>query len=455
MRVHFIAVGGSAMHNLAIALKKKGYEVSGSDDEIFEPSRGRLASYGLLPEKEGWDEGNIHEGLDAVILGMHARGDNPELLMARKLGLDIYSYPEYLYEQSREKLRVVIGGSHGKTTITAMIMHVLKFHEKKFDYMVGANLQGFDIMVSLTADAPLMVFEGDEYLSSALDPRPKFHLYRPHIALLSGIAWDHINVFPTYDLYVEQFRKFIEMIEPGGSLVYFAGDKALEALVQDARGKLEYLPYGLPGHLVKDGKTSLKVNGDFIPLNIFGEHNLLNLEGARLVCGKLGLSDGEFYDAISTFTGASNRLELVDESDRTAMYKDFAHSPSKLKASIEAMKQQYPDRVLVACMELHTFSSLSEGFLSEYKETMKAADLPLVYFNPHTIKLKKLAPITEGQVKSAFACDKLKVFTSSSAMENYLLTIEWNDKNLLMMSSGNFDGIGLSLLAGKILGHKK
>ena len=446
MRVHFIAIGGSAMHNLAIALRKKAYEVSGSDDEIFEPSRSRLAAYDLLPAKQGWNPEKIHQGLDAVILGMHARNDNPELLKARELGLNIYSYPEYLYEQSKDKQRVVIGGSHGKTTITAMIMHVLKYHEQQFDYLVGAMLEGFDVMVSLSEDTPVMIFEGDEYLSSALDPRPKFHLYKPDIALISGIAWDHINVFPTYEMYVEQFKIFIELIEDGGSLIYTAGDPEVRRLAENIIGNFEKLPYYVPEHVVRLGINYLKTQTGEIPLMIFGRHNLLNLEGARLVCKKLSISDEQFYEAISSFKGAARRLELVEKTGDTSVYKDFAHSPSKLKATVEAMKQQAPGRELVACMELHTFSSLSEHFLEQYQGCMDQADIAIVYFNPHTIKLKKLPPITEDQVKKAFKHKRLKVFTSSAGMVAYLRSINWKAKNLLLMSSGNFDGIDFSKL---------
>ncbi|MCX6248553.1 MAG: Mur ligase family protein [Bacteroidetes bacterium] len=451
MNVHFIAIGGSAMHNLAIALRKKGVNVTGSDDEIFEPSKSRLAKYNLLPVKEGWDEGSIHSGLNAVILGMHAKADNPELLKAAKLGLRIFSYPEYLYEQSKEKTRVVIGGSHGKTTITAMILHVARECGLDCDYMVGAQLEGFEVMVKLTEEARFMILEGDEYLTSPIDRRPKFHLYKPDIALLSGIAWDHINVFPTFDNYIEQFRIFINQISPGGSLIYCNEDEHLRKICPSARPDICLVPYSFPEYRVEDGVTRIRFDGREIPLRVFGKHNLLNLNGSRLVCNALGITDTRFYEAIQSFHGASKRLERIAGSDISIVFKDFAHSPSKLMATLKAVKEQYPEKKLVACMELHTFSSLSREFLSHYQGAMDAADRAIVYFNPHAIALKKLPPITEMQVKEGFANEHLEVFTDSGLLKQSLLQETWNQKNLLMMSSGDFDGINLEELAEKIV----
>jgi UDP-N-acetylmuramate: L-alanyl-gamma-D-glutamyl-meso-diaminopimelate ligase len=451
MKIHFIAIGGSVMHNMALAMKNKGYIVTGSDDEINEPSRTRLQKQGILPEKEGWFPDKLDKSYDAVILGMHAREDNPELIRAKELGLRIFSYPEYMYEQTKDKIRVVVGGSHGKTTITSMILHVLKHAGKDFDYLVGAQLQGFDTMVKLTKDAPIAVFEGDEYLASPIDKRPKFHLYKPNIAIISGIAWDHINVFPTYATYVEQFEKFIHLIEPKGSLMYCAADTELKNLVETTHAPISKTAYTVPPHTIENGTTYLICNNKKIPLKIFGDHNLMNLEGARLVCEKLGISNNFFYDAIQSFTGAAKRLEQVKITPSFAFYKDFAHSPSKLKATIEAMKAQYPDRHLVACMELHTFSSLNEEFLKEYKDCMKQADDAIVYFNPHTIEHKKLKPITIEQVKESFGDRKLKVFTQSKQVTDYLKAISWKNKNLLMMTSGNFDGVDLVALGNELV----
>jgi UDP-N-acetylmuramate: L-alanyl-gamma-D-glutamyl-meso-diaminopimelate ligase len=453
MKIHFIAIGGSAMHNLAIALKLKGYEISGSDDEIFEPSHGRLKKYGILPQKEGWDSKNIHSGLDAVILGMHAKEDNPELLKAKELGLKIYSYPEYLYEQSKDKKRVVIGGSHGKTTITSMVLHVLQFYKKECDYMVGAQLEGFEVMVKLTEGTPIMVLEGDEYLTSPIDRRPKFHLYKPDIALISGIAWDHINVFPTFEMYVEQFRIFADLISKNGSLIYCEPDEHVDAIGKNSRNDIKAIPYSIPAHSIENGVTYLSVSNKKISLRIFGQHNLMNLEGARLVCNELGITNDSFYKAIQSFTGASKRLETVAHNSSTTVFKDFAHSPSKLVATTNAVNSQFPNRHLVACMELHTYSSLSEKFLNHYKGSLDNADTAIVYFSGHAIELKRLPKITPEQVQKAFNNPNVKVYTNSKKLQDDLLAMDWKNKNLLMMSSGNFDGIDISELGGKVIGQ--
>jgi len=451
LRVHFIAIGGSAMHNLAIALHKKGYQVTGSDDEIFEPSKSRIASYGLLPEKFGWDENRITADIDAVILGMHARIDNPELLKAQELGLTIYSYPAYIYEQSKNKTRVVIGGSHGKTSITAMVLHVLEKCNFDFDYMVGAQLEGFETMVQLT-DAPVIILEGDEYLSSPIDRRPKFHLYKPHIALISGIAWDHINVFPTFENYIEQFDIFINQIEPNGYLTYCENDIVLKKLVTKNTSKIKKEGYSTPANYIEKGITFLKTEIGNIPLMVFGDHNLQNINGAKLICNQLGVDDADFFKAIATFKGAAKRLELIAKSETTAVYKDFAHSPSKLKATTKAVKQQYPDRKVVACMELHTFSSLNKAFLKEYKNSMEDADEAYVYYSEHTLAHKKLEHITPAEVKNAFASDNVEVINDSKQLVNVLENKNWNNSVLLLMSSGNFDGVDLNAFGEKIVG---
>jgi UDP-N-acetylmuramate: L-alanyl-gamma-D-glutamyl-meso-diaminopimelate ligase len=451
MNVHLIAIGGSAMHNMAIAMHKKGFNVTGSDDEIFEPSKTRLAKLNLLPAKEGWDTNNIHKGIDAVILGMHARADNPELLKAQELGLKIYSYPEYIYEQTKDKTRIVIGGSHGKTSITAMILHVLNFHKVDCDYMVGAQLDGFDTMVKLTKEAKIAVIEGDEYLSSPIDRRPKFHLYKPNIAILSGIAWDHINVFPTFENYVEQFKIFVDLIEQNGSIAYCELDEKVKNVSESTRADIKRFPYAVPANKIVNGTTYLLTNQGEIPLLVFGDHNLMNINGARLVCNQVGISDGQFYEAIQSFKGAAKRLELVKKNESTAVYKDFAHSPSKLKATTQAVKKQFPNRKLIACMELHTFSSLNENFLNEYQGSMALADEAFVYYNPHTIEHKKLKAISEEQVNQAFGGSNLKVYTNSKNLLSDLLKIDFKDKNLLMMSSGNFDGIDFKDLGDQVV----
>lgn len=442
MKIHLIAIGGSAMHNLAIALKKIGHSVTGSDDEIFEPSKSRLQSYGLLPNEFGWLPDKINDSIDVVILGMHARIDNPELLRAQELRLKIYSYPEYLYEHSKNKKRVVIGGSHGKTTITAMIMHVMKNCKLDFDYLVGSKIENFEVMVQLSEQAPIMVFEGDEYLSSPIDRRPKFHWYHPHISLISGIAWDHINVFPTIENYNEQFSIFIQLIEKDGILIYSKNDSELCELVeQNKRNDLEIIPYLVSDYDIEDGITYIKADGKRIPLKVFGRHNLMNINGARLVCNAIGINDHDFYKAISSFEGTSNRLQLIAKNERFVLYKDFAHAPSKVKATINAVKEQYSDYEIIACLELHTFSSLNKAFLDQYNASFSLADKGCVYYNPHTVEMKKLESINTNDIKKAFGKEDLEVFTNSEKMIELLKNNDSPKKVFLMMSSGNFNGI--------------
>ena len=451
-KVHFIAIGGSAMHNLAIALHLKGYQVTGSDDEIFDPAKSRLERYGLLPNSIGWDANRITPDLEAVVLGMHARIDNPELIRAQELGVKIYSYPEYLYEQSKDKTRIVIGGSHGKTTTTAMILHVLQHWGIEADYMVGAQLEGFEVMVRLSDTAKVMVIEGDEYLTSPIDRRPKFHLYMPDVAIVTGIEWDHINVFPTFDIYKDQFSKFIDLINPKGALIYCKDDKEVcDVATKSGQPGLKKIPYNDPQYEVVNGITYLMPQ--HLHLQVFGRHNLLNMTAARYACNQLGLSDAQFDEAIATFHGASKRLELVKQTENQAVYKDFAHAPSKLRATISAMKEQYPNRTLVACMELHTFSSLTAEFLKQYAGCMDKADVPIVYFNPHAVAHKKLPPLSVEQVKVAFNNNRIKVYNDSAAMHSDLVNqyAHTTNENFLLMSSGNFDGIDFNALADELI----
>jgi len=448
MRIHFIAIGGSAMHNLAIALHKKGYQISGSDDVIFEPAKSRLDKYGLLPTEMGWDENRISMDLDAVILGMHARIDNPELLKAQELGVKIYSYPEYIYEQSKDKLRVVIGGSHGKTTITSMILHVLNYYNRDFDYLVGAQLAGFETMVKVTEGAPIMIIEGDEYLSSPIDRRPKFHLYEANVAVISGIAWDHINVFPTYEDYTAQFDKFINTIVDGGTLIYCEADEDLNEIVQKSEANVTKIGYAIPEHEIKNGITFLLPEGT--SLKVFGDHNLMNMNAAKLVCKQLNIGETEFDEAISSFTGAAKRLEIISSDESTNVYKDFAHSPSKLKATIDAVNAQFADRKLVACIELHTFSSLNKDFLKEYAGSMDKADEAIVFIDLKSFEQKRMEPFSEQDVQYAFSNPKLKFFNDASKLKAYLLSLNYKNSNLLMMSSGNYAGFDLPELAAEL-----
>jgi UDP-N-acetylmuramate: L-alanyl-gamma-D-glutamyl-meso-diaminopimelate ligase len=449
MKVHFIAIGGSAMHNLAIALRRKGFTVSGSDDEIFEPSRSRLDKEGILPQQIGWDASRITNDLDAVILGMHARENNPELLEAKSKGIPVFSYPEYLYEQSKDKTRVVIGGSHGKTTITSMILHVVNALKLNVDYMVGAQLEGYDCMVKITEDAPIMILEGDEYLSSPIDRRPKFHLYKPNIAIISGIAWDHINVFPTFDNYVEQFDIFCQQIEKGGTLVYNREDREVEQMGNTYADELKAVPYETPVYRVTADGTVVHFEGSEYPMKIFGAHNLQNLMGAMRVGEAMGIAPDTFLRAMHSFTGAGKRLQKVIETEDFVMYKDFAHSPSKLKATAKAVKEQYPDSEVIACMELHTFSSLKKEFLPQYKGAMDAADQALVYFSPEVVAHKKLEPISKAQVLEGFG-GGVKVVNKTDEVLKFIKSNDWKNKALLMMSSGNFDGINYEELGEQL-----
>ncbi|MCB7481242.1 UDP-N-acetylmuramate--L-alanine ligase [Christiangramia sediminis] len=446
MRIHFIAIGGSAMHSLAIALKQKSYEISGSDDAIFEPSKSRLKEHGIYPAQIGWSEDHISADIDAVILGMHAKDDNPELIKARKLGLKIYSYPEFLYEQSKNKTRVVIGGSHGKTSITSMILHVMNYHDKEIDYMVGAALEGLENPVHLTEENDFIVIEGDEYLSSALDRRPKFHLYQPNIALLSGIAWDHINVFPTYDNYVEQFKIFIDSIVNGGILVYNEEDAEVKRLAEETENPIRKHPYQTPEYHTEANHTILDVPEGELPLEIFGKHNLNNLAGAKWICQHMGVDEDDFYEAIATFKGASKRLEKVAESQSSVIFKDFAHSPSKVSATTAAVKEQFSDKKLIACLELHTYSSLNAEFLNEYKNSLAEADEALVFYSPDAVAIKKLEAVSEEQIRQAFLKEGLKIFTTSEDFKEELKNTNLNNSVLLMMSSGNYGGLDMEEL---------
>lgn len=450
MNIHFIAIGGSAMHNLALALHHKGYRVSGSDDEIFEPSKSRLREAGILPEQWGWFPEKITKSLDAVILGMHAREDNPELQKARELGVRIYSYPEYLYEQTKDKKRVIIGGSHGKTTTTSMIMHVLKKCNVEFDYMAGALLEGFDTMVHLGNDSKIAVFEGDEYLSSPIDLRPKFHHYHPDIAILTGIAWDHMNVFPTFENYVEQFAIFIDKISKNGTLIYFEEDENIRKIVNRGDTSLKRIGYNTFPHEVRNGVTFLKTDGE-TAIRIFGKHNMQNLSAAYLACRELGIDDRAFQQAIATYDGAAKRLEKIAENATAIAYLDFAHSPSKLKATIEAVRQQYPEKKLIACMELHTFSSLNADFLPQYRDCMSEADKALVFFDPEVVKHKRLPEITIEDVKKGFGNENLQVFTDNSQLLDFLRHEDYSNSVLLIMTSGNFSGIHIKEVAGQLI----
>ena len=453
MRVHFISIGGSVMHQLAIALKRKGYQVTGTDDEIFEPSRSNLAAEGILPSQMGWQPDLITTDLDAIILGMHARQDNPELQKAIALGLKIYSFPEYIYHESQQKKRIVVGGSHGKTTTTSMIMHVLRTLGQQFDYLVGAKLAGFDQSVDIT-DAPVIVCEGDEYPASAIEKKPKFHFLFPHVAILTGIAWDHINVFPTFEFYLEQFVIFINKIETGGLLIYNESDPVLNQLVQTHhRADLRYQPYAVPTHSIDNGATTVTIDGASARLKVFGNHNLMNLYAAYYACAEIGVTAADFVQAIANFTGASKRLELLSSNDNLNVYRDFAHAPSKVKATIEAVKQQYPNRELIAILELHTFSSLNEVFMSEYNGALAKADTAIVFYSKHALELKRMPDLPAEKVREGFNQPGLLVMNHKEDLQNWLDQKSFYNANLVLMSSGNYDGLDMLTFAARITGN--
>ncbi len=450
MNIHFIAIGGSAMHNLAIALHNKGYQITGSDDTIHDPSKSRLKKYGLLPVEFGWFPEKINHDLDTIVLGMHAKADNPELLKAQELGLKIYSYPEFLFEQSKDKTRVVIGGSHGKTTITSMILHVLNYHDREVDYMVGAQLDGFETMVHLTEKNEFIVLEGDEYLSSPIDRRPKFHLYKPNIALLSGIAWDHINVFPTFENYVEQFSIFTDSLVNGGMMVYNETDAIVKEVVENSTNSIKKYPYSIPEHFIENGITYLQTSEGDLPLEIFGNHNLENLAGAKWICQHMGIDEDDFYEAIASFKGASKRLEKIAENSATVIFKDFAHSPSKVAATTNAVKKQYSDREVIACLELHTYSSLNAEFLAEYKGALDSADKAVVFYSPHAVEIKKLEEVSAAQIGNAFEREDLIIYTNPAEFKDFLFSQNFENTAVVLMSSGNYGGLDFDEVKGLI-----
>lgn len=451
MKVHFISIGGSVMHQLAIALQGKGYHVTGTDDEIFEPALSHLRDKGMLPSAFGWQPALITPDLDAVILGMHAKADNPELLKAQELGLSIYSFPEYIFHESQQKKRVVVGGSHGKTTTTSMIMHVLKTCHQDFDYLVGAKLAGFEQSVKVT-NAPTIVCEGDEYLASALLRQPKFHFLFPHVAILTGIAWDHINVFPTFEFYLEQFVLFMNKIEAGGVLIYNETDEVLNKLVlANQRNDIRYIPYKVPTHQITNGQTNITLEGVEGPLSVFGDHNLLNMQAAYYACAELGVSAKDFVGAMANFTGASKRLELLASNNECNIYRDFAHAPSKVIATIEAVKQQFPARKLIGVLELHTYSSLNKEFMHQYKGALEKTDIAVVFYSKHALQIKGLPELPESYVLEGFDKNGLLVMTDKNALEQWLHAQDYSNTNLVLMSSGNYDGIDLPSFAPTLI----
>ena len=447
--IHFIAIGGSAMHNLAIALHQTGYAVTGSDDDIFEPSKSRLSSNGLLPVKMGWHPEKITKDTKAVILGMHARIDNPELNKAIDLGIQIYSFPDFVYESSKNAKRVVIAGSHGKTTITSMVMHVLKQVGQEFDYLVGASIQGFNNMVKLNG-SPIIVLEGDEYLSSALDRTPKFIRYNHDIGLISGIAWDHINAFPSKENYIDQFDKFIDNTPDDGALIYFEEDDVIKKLIRKKKRSFITIPYSTPEYTVRNGQYFLKKGLSETGLKLFGKHNMQNLAGAVEVLKQLNLKDKDIIRAMESFEGATNRLEKLYDDNGIVVYKDFAHSPSKLKSTVAAVHELYPGKKIISCFELHTYSSLNKDFLCEYQNSFPKVGINLVFVNNHTLEIKKMPPLSDEVIMNGFNNGDLIITRKKQDLENLLLDNIQPDTVLLFMSSGNFGGMNYTEFIKKI-----
>ncbi len=436
--IHFIAIGGAAMHNIALDLHAAGHRVTGSDDEMYNPSLARLQAAGIAPAQMGWFPERITPALDFVILGMHAKADNPELIRANELNIPVYSYPAYIYEHSRNKKRVVVAGSHGKTTTTAMILHVLRKCNLDCDYLVGAQLPGFDRMVRLS-DAPIIVIEGDEYLSSPIDRVPKIHHYRPHIAVLTGIAWDHINVFPTFENYVEQFEVFIGMVQADGLLVYDETDVVLQDITSQPL-MARKVPYS---SLPMDADRNVLWQGKHYPVSVIGRHNFSNMNAALHVCNELGVSDDAFFEAIADFSGAHKRLQKMEVTSGRRVYLDFAHAPSKVKATTQAFCDWFAGEKIVAVLELHTFSSLNASFLPEYKNTLQAAPRAVVFIHEHTLKMKNMPALDIGFVSQCFQHNNLEIITDTPALHAYLKREEFADATLLLMSSGTFGGMDL------------
>lgn len=444
MRIHFIAIGGSIMHSLAMVMHARGHIVTGSDDEIYEPSLSRLTTLGLLPDQMGWHPGRIQKDIDVVVLGMHARADNPELVKAQELGLRIESFPEFIYNISKDKTRIVVAGSHGKTTTSGMIAHVLDKCGIKADRMIGARIGALE-PVAIT-DAPVIILEGDEYLTSPLDPRPKFLHYHPQITIITGIAWDHMNVFPTYAKYVDQFRQLITSLGSTDLLIYCAEDEDLVDLVEETEPVCKFIGYHSHPYTMSDGMVIIEEdNGLSYPLEIFGNHNLQNLKAAQIATHAIGLSSTDFYKAIQSFTGAHKRLQLLHQSEHITAYLDFAHAPSKVKATVNAVREKHHEAYMIACLELHTFSSLNPEFLPQYKGALAEADVKIVYFSPHTLAIKKLPDLSPDQLSEYFGQPDLIVVTSADELRAAVQAARKDvDTVLLWMSSGRFDGLDIS-----------
>lgn len=445
-RIHLIAIGGSIMHNLALALDNQGHIVTGSDDQIFEPALTRLTTHGLLPARMGWYPEKITTDLDLIILGMHAKSTNPELARALELGIPIVSFPEYVARSSADKMRIVVAGSHGKTTTTSMLMHLFKALGKSFDYLVGAGIEGFDRMVSLT-EAPYIIIEGDEYLSSCLDSRPKFLHYNPQIAIITGIAWDHYNVFPTLELYHKSFADFILSMKEGSTLFYFEEDEALTNLVNDHGKHLNAYSYGAVPHVWQNGQSYIRDGELLFATSVFGSHNFQNMQAVISVCTQLGFPRQEVVEALSSFKGSRKRMELLAEGNGKAAYLDFAHSPSKVRATLNAFREKYPEKKILTIIELHTYSSLNLDFLPQYAGSLKDTDHAIVYYDSHALAIKNMNPLSEPDIKNSFKREDIDVISHINELEDKILRLRQGTDILIFMGSGNFGDLDLRKVA--------
>lgn len=443
MRIHCISHWWRVTSSLAIQLKLLGHNVTGHDDEIYEPSKSALAQHGLLPQHEWWDADSVTSDIDMIVLGMHASADNPELLRAKELGLMIKSYPEVIYEFSKNKMRVVIAGSHGKTTTTSMVMHVLKHNGISFDWVVGGIVPGFDTMVSLDDNHKIIIIEWDEYPDGKINMTAKMLLYKHNIGILNGIAWDHITTYPTFDSYLLPFQTFVDQTPTDGFLGYYQDDQEVTNIMEHTDTQAQTVWYTVHPHIIRDGITYLQTPQWEVKLSIFWAHNCINISAAKLVCNQLDLSDEQFYAAIWSFTGAGNRLQLIhqDDAKHLTILRDFAHSPSKLTATINAVKTQYPDRTIIGLFELHTFASLSASFLPEYKWSFDAADIACVYYDDHTFQIKRMTPLTKEVVINGFGRSDLVVQDSANDLQAWYDNLDLTNSVVVLMSSGNFGGV--------------
>lgn len=437
MRIHFIAIGGAIMHNLAIDLHKNGHTISGSDDQIFEPSFSKLKKYSLMPKNLGWNADFITDEIDLIILGMHAKEDNLELKKALELGLKIQSFPEFVASQITDKKRVAIAGSHGKTSTTAMLMHILKDNNFEFDYLVGSELPGYESMVKLS-NAPLIVIEADEYLSSKLDQRPKFLWYKPQLSVITGIAWDHINVFPTFELYKKAFTDFIDSHQADSSIFFYQFDEELSKIINNSTYKCR--PYTeLTAKNQGQYSIVLDNNEEEYYFPFFGNHFLQNASAAIHLAMELGLNQKDIYKALESFPGSAKRLELVWANDQLFIYRDFAHSPSKVMATIKAFSRQFKDYQVFFVFEPHTFSSQQIDFIQHYNKCFEDLNA-YIFMDKKAFALKNKPMLSGPDIENAFGTNSI-LNSATELMKEIRKSSQKSKKTVwVLMSSGNMGG---------------